>query len=312
MQISLVAAQWGKSVDEIIGAARETERLGFPAFYLGDHFFVGPQVDSYDPYLLFALMARETSSIRFGPLVTPVMFRPPWELGRWAAQLDVLSNQRFVMGLGVGWGVDEHRAYGVPYGSLGERFDRLDEYIQVMKLMWADAPASFSGRYYQLDGANSLPKPAAGRPPIVIGGSGERRTLRLVASYADEWNSGGLTLGDYQRKLGILDDHCAVVGRDPASIRHSKISLGPIGATQAEVDEATRSTMEMLPPPEQMSLAAYREGMKGRGAIVGGPSEILDSLGHLAEAGLDEVVMLYAPGVPDWLASDVLPKLARL
>ncbi len=312
MQISLVAGPWGMSVDEIVGAARETERLGFPAFYLGDHFFVGPQLESWNPYLLFTLMAHETSSIRFGSLVTPVAFRPPWELGRWAAQLDVLSGQRFVLGLGVGWGVDEHRAYGVPYGSLGERFDRLDEYIQVMKLLWTDGPASFSGRYYQLDGANSLPKPAAGRPPIVIGGGGERRALRLVASYADEWNSQTLTPAAYQRKLGILDDHCAAVGRDPAKIRHSMLSIGPIGATQVEVDEATRTVMEMFPPPEKLSLAAHREGMKARGHIVGGPSEILDSLGRLSEAGLDEVVIVYAPGVPEFLASDVLPQLARL
>ena len=100
------------SVDGVVeaGARSGTPRCGFPSFYLGDHFFVGPQIDSYDPYLLCTVLARETTSIRFGPVVTPIGFRAPWELGRWAAQLDVLSGQRFVMGLGVGWGDDERRA----------------------------------------------------------------------------------------------------------------------------------------------------------------------------------------------------------
>ncbi len=312
MQIALVAAPWGMSVDQVLGAALEAERLGFPTFYLGDHFFVGPQIDSYDPYLLFTLMARETSSIRFGPGVTPVGFRPPWELGRWAAQLDVLSGQRFVMGLGVGWGAEEHRAYGVPYGSLGERFDRLDEYIQVMKLMWSEGAATFTGRYYQLDGANSLPKPAAGRPPILIGGGGERRTLRLVAKYADEWNAQALTPDGFRRKLGVLEDHCQAVGRNPSTIRRSMLSVGPIGATQAEVDDATRSMMEMFPQPAGTTAAEYRERVKSNGAIVGGADEILDSLGRLSEAGLDEVLLLYAPGIAEFLAADVLPRAAAL
>ena len=312
MQIAIVAAHWGLSVDDVLGAALEAERLGFPSFYLGDHFFVGPQIDSWDPYLLFTLMARATTAIRFGPFVTPVGFRPPWELGRWAAQLDVLSGQRFVMGLGVGWGTDEHRAYGVPYGSLGERFDRLDEYIQVMKLMWSEGPATFTGRYYHLDGANSLPKPVAGRPPILIGGGGERRTLRLVAEYAGEWNAPSLTPESFRRKREVLDGHCQAVGRDPSTIRRSMLSLGPIGATQVEVDEATRATMVLFPAPAGTSLADYRQSLKSRGSIVGGADEILDSLGRLSEAGVDEIVLVYAPGVLDFLASEVLPKASAL
>ena len=312
MRISLGGAPWGMSVEGVVEAARHTERLGFPAFYLGDHFFLGPQIDSYDPYLLFTLIARETRTIRFGPFVTPVAFRPPWELGRWAAQLDVLSGQRFVMGLGVGYRDDEHRAYGVPYGPLRERFDRLDEYIQVMKLMWSPGPATFDGHYYQLDGANSLPKPAVGRPPILIGGGGEKRTLRLVAKYADEWNSQTLPPDGYRRKRAVLEEHCAAVGRDPSTIRRSMISIGAIGATEAEVDDATRVVMEMYSPPAGTTAEAYREGMKSRGALVGGAEEILDSLGRLAEVGLEEVVMIYSVGAAEFLASDVLKRAAAL
>lgn len=300
------------SVEGVIEAAIEAERLGFPAFYLGDHFFVGPQVDSYDPYLLFALIADRTRSIRFGPLVTPVEFRPPWELGRWAAQLDVLSGGRFVMGLGVGWGADEHRAYGVPYRSLGERFDRLDEYIQVMRLMWSDGPATFTGRFHELDGANSLPKPAAGRPPILIGGGGEKRTLRLVAKYADEWNAPTLSPAGYKSKVEVLNAHCVAVARDPRSIRRSMLMIGPIGATDADVDDSTRTTMEMFNVPGNVSLAEYRARLKANGAVVGGRDEVLDGLGQLAAAGVEEVIWAGDPAVARFLAADVVSPAAML
>ncbi len=311
MKISIVSGPWGASVDEVIGSAREAERLGFSSWYLGDHFFVGPQVDSYDPFLLFTLVARATNTIRFGPLVSPVTFRPPWEMGRWAAQLDVLSGQRFVMGLGVGWNADEHRAYGIPYGSLGERFDRLDEYIQVMKLLWADGPAKFSGQFYQLDGADALPKPSAGRPPIVIGGGGERRTLRLVAKYANEWNAPMLAPDAYRAKRAVLAKHCAAVDRDPATIWYSMLSVGPIGGTPSEIDTATRTHMEMFSPRTDISPAEYRAGLKARGGIVGGRDEILDALGGLAEAGVNEMVFVDTPGVLQFLASEVAPVASK-
>ena len=312
MQIGIVSGPWGASVDEVIGSAREAERLGFPSWYLGDHFFVGPQLESYDPFLLFTLVARATSTIRFGPLVSPVTFRPPWEMGRWAAQLDTLSGQRFVMGLGVGWIADEHRAYGVPYGSLKERFDRLDEYIQVMKLLWADGPAKFSGKFYQLDGADALPKPSAGRPPIVIGGGGERRTLNLVAKYANEWNAPTLSPDAYRAKRSVLAKHCEAVDRDPATIWDSMVSVGPIGATLAEIDIATKTLMELFLPGTSGSLAEYRAGLKARGAIVGGREEILDALGGLADAGVNEVVFFDSPGVLQFLASEIAPAVAKL
>lgn len=312
MQISLGAIQYGKSVDEVVGAALEAERLGFPNFYLGDHFFLGPQLESYDPYLLFTIIARETSSIRFGPSVSPVTFRPPWELGRWAAQLDVLSGGRFVMGLGAGYTPDEHRAYGVPFHTMGERFDRLDEYIQVMKLMWSEGPATFDGRFYQLDGADPLPKPAAGRPPILIGGGGERRTLPLAAKYADEWNCPALPPDGFRLKREVLEEHCQTVGRDPSTIQRSMLTMGPVGATQDEVDAATQAMMEQYPPTAGTSLSEFREGMKAGRAIVGGADEILDSLGRLSEAGVDDVWMVHGPGLPEFLAADVLPKLDRL
>jgi F420-dependent oxidoreductase-like protein len=312
MEIGLVAGPWGMDADEVVGAVQSAERLGFASFYLGDHFYVGQQLESYDPYILFTLVARETSRIRFGPLVTPVMFRAPWNLGRLAAQIDILSGGRFVLGLGAGWSEAEHTTYGVPYPPLKERFDRLDEAIQVMRAMWAPGPASFQGQYYRLRDAEALPKPGAGRPPILIGGGGEQRTLRLAAKYAQEWSGPGLAPAEFRRKLDVLAGHCEQVGRDPATIRHSMLSMGPIGATEADIDAATKQQMERTPPPEPMSLAEYRAALKARGGIVGGVEEIIDSLGQLSEAGVDEALFVYSPAVPAFLASAILPKVARL
>ena len=138
------------------------ERLGFPSVFRSDHYFIGPQQDSLEAYLSFVVAAQATQRIRFGPLVTPVTFRHPANVARMAAQIDQLSGGRFVMGLGAGWNEAEHRAYGLPFPSTRERFDRLEEAIQISKALWTSDTATFAGRYYQLDGADCLPRPAAG------------------------------------------------------------------------------------------------------------------------------------------------------
>ncbi len=316
MDIGLVVGPWGVSFEEAVSSMRVTEQHGFSSYYLGDHFYTVDQIDSLEPYMLFALAARETERIRFGSLVTPVMFRPPSNVGRLAAQLDVLSGGRFVLGLGVGWNEGEHAAYGIDYPSLGERFDRLDEYIQVMQAMWGAGPASFEGRYYQLRDADTQPKPPSGRPSVLIAGGGEKRTLPLVAKYADAWNAVDLPLEDYRRKCEVLAVHCEAAGRDPGEIRHTMTTMGLIGSTDAEVEAATLLQMQRMPPPPGMSPADYREMLRGIGAIMGTPDEIVDKLGWLAEAGIDEVQFTYfdlsSDSVPAWLASEVMPQVADL
>jgi alkanesulfonate monooxygenase SsuD/methylene tetrahydromethanopterin reductase-like flavin-dependent oxidoreductase (luciferase family) len=217
-----------------------------------------------------------------------------------------------VLGLGVGWQEAEHTAYGIPYPPLRERFDRLEEAILLMRQMWQPGPGQYRGKYYELNGPDTLPKPAPGRPPILFGGGGERRTLKLVARYGDEWSAPGLAPAELRRKLEVLAGHCEHAGRDPKTIRCSMLSMGPIGATPADVDAATQQQMERTPPPTAMSLAEYRETLKERGGIVGGVDEIVQQLGTLAEAGLDEALFVYAPGVPEFLASEVLPRAAAL
>ena len=289
------------------------ERLKFPTVFRSDHYFIGPQQNSLEAYLSFVMAASETKTIRFGPLVSPVTFRSPVDVARMAAQIDVLSGGRFVMGMGAGWNEAEHKAYGIPFPAVKERFDRLEEAIQVVKTLWSEGAGSFDGRYYQLAGADCQPKPAAGRPPILIGGGGEKKTLKLVARYASEWNGVNMTPETYRHKVSVLEKHCEAEGRDPATIRRSMMAFAIVGPTEADLDHATRRLMSMWGVPEGTSTATYRQGAKARGLIVGTTDEVVDTLGKLGDLGLQEVQFQHFnfddDAVPEYLASEIAPRV---
>jgi F420-dependent oxidoreductase-like protein len=263
-----------------------------------DHYFIGRQQDSLEAYLSFAVAARETSTIRFGPLVSPVTFRSPVDVGRMGAQIDQLSGGRFVMGLGAGWNEAEHQAYGIEFPPVKERFDRLDEAIQVIKALWAPGPGTFEGKHYRLAGADCIPKPTSGRPPILIGGSGEKRTLRLVARYADEWNAVNVPPEGYAAKVKVLESHCEVVGRDPATIRRSMMTFAVIGPDANSLDRATERMMGMW------------------GAPAGRKAEVLEACEKYASLCMHEIQLqnfnFEDDTVPEFLASDVAGAAAAL
>lgn len=292
------------------------ERLKFPSVFRSDHYFIGPQQDSLEAYLSFVMAASETKSIRFGPLVSPVTFRSPVDVGRMAAQIDVLSGGRFVMGLGAGWNEAEHKAYGIPFPPVKERFDRLEESINVIKTLWAPGAASYDGAHYQLAGADCQPKPGAGRPPILIGGGGEKRTLKLVARYADEWNGVNLTAETYKQKTSVLERHCEAEGRDPATIRRSMMAFAIVGPTDADIDHATERLMSMWGVPAGTSPADYRKSAKARGIITGRTDEVVETLVKLAELGLQEVQFQHFnfddDSVPEYLAAEIAPRVKVL
>lgn len=291
------------------------ERLGFPTVFRSDHFFIGPQRESLEAYLSFVVAAKETRTIRFGPLVTPVTFRHPVNVARMAAQIQLLSGGRFVMGLGAGWNEAEHRAYGIPFPPIRERFERLEEAIRLTKALWTESPANFAGRYYRLEGADLRPKPDP-VPPILIGGGGERRTLRLVAQYADEWNAVNLSPEAYRAKLEVLERHCEAVGRDPATIRRSMMAFAIIGPDQRALDHATRTIMTMFGAPPGMSLEDFRNAARARGLIVGSTGEVIERLGRLAELGVEEVQLQHfdfdSDEVPEYIASEIVPAVRDL
>lgn len=317
MRIGLmVEGQNGLTWERWLHILKLADRLNFPTVFRSDHYFIGTQQDSLDAYLSFVVAARETSNLRFGPLVSPVTFRSPVDVGRMAAQIDLLSGGRFVMGLGAGWNEPEHKAYGIPFPPLKERFDRLEEAIQVIMRLWAPGSASFDGKYYKLDGAACLPKPQDGSPPILIGGSGERRTLRLVARYASEWNAVNLPPGSYADKVAVLEHHCETEGRDPANIARSMMTFAVIGPDEKSLDRATERMMNMWGARPGTTFAEYRESLRNRGMIVGGKEDVLEALGRYAEHGLQEVQFQHFDfdddTVPEFLASEVAPAAASI
>jgi F420-dependent oxidoreductase-like protein len=284
------------------------ERLGFPTLFRSDHYFIGRQQSSIDAFLSFAVAALETSRIRFGPLVTPVTFRSPVDVGRMAAQLHGLSGGRFTLGVGAGWNEPEHRAYGIVFPPVKERMDRLEEGIHVIKALWAEGPQSYQGQYYHLDQADCLPKPA-GHLPLVIGGMGELRTLKLVAEHADEWSSVNLTPDRFAEKSVVLAKHCAAAGRDPASIRKSMMLFGFVGPDDRTVEGLLRRFYN----DDGATTAALHARAAERRMFAGTTQQLLDYLGALATRGMHEVQLQHLEfsddSLPEYLAAEVAPWL---
>ncbi len=291
------------------------ERLKFPSVFRSDHYFIGRQQDSLEAFLSFVMAARETSTIRFGQLVSPVTFRSPVDVGRMMAQISLLSGGRYVAGVGAGWNESEHRAYGIAFPPIKERFERLEEAIQVIQLLHTPGPATFAGKHYQLDGADCLPKPNP-KPPLLIGGSGEKKTLRLVAKYADEWNCTALPAEALRHKNEVLLAHCDAAGRDPATLRRSMMNFALVGPNDAALDKATTRLMAMRGAPATMTPAQFRAASRERGSIVGTTGQVIDQLGRLAELGIEEVQFQHfnfgSDEIPEYLASEIAPKAAAL
>lgn len=291
---------------------RLVDRLGFNSLFRSDHYFNGSQKDAIDVYLSFVMAAAETERVRFGPLVSPVTFREPVNVGRMAQQLDALSGGRFVLGLGAGWFEPEHEVYGLDFPPPTERYDRLEEAIALMKELWYSADGSFDGRYYRLAGTDSKPHPPADRPPILIGGAGPKRTLRIVAEHAHEWNTTPQSVEGYAKSVETLERHCAAVGRDPAEIRRSMLLFAAIGPDADHEQRALQRFLEMVAPGSSLEEVAAA----GRAPWQGSVDELVDRLGQLRELGLDEVVFEHFchedDVIPEWIATEVKPLIDSL
>lgn len=294
---------------------RLVERLEFNSLFRSDHFFNGTQKEAIDVYLSFVMAAEETEHIRFGPLVTPVTFREPVNVGRMAQQLDSLADGRFVMGLGVGWFPVEHEMYGLDFPPGPERYDRLEEAIALMKELWYSDSGSFEGTYYRIGGTDSKPHPPAGRPPILIGGTGPRRTMRIVAEHAYEWNATPLDVDGYRAANEALNGHCEDIGRDPADIRKSMLVFATIGPDAHHSQMANQRFWDMMAAPgsgitKDDAIAA------GHGPFEGSVEELLDHCGRLRDLGLDEVVFEHFchedDTIPEWIAAEVKPLIEAL
>jgi F420-dependent oxidoreductase-like protein len=212
--------------DDILRVFAEADAL--PVFHhawVFDH-FMPVNMDAEGPCLegwtLLAALAARTERIRVGVMVTSNTYRHPAVLANMGATVDQISHGRLDFGIGAGWHEMEHAMYGIQLYAPAERIHRLDEACEVIRLLWTDPVANFAGRYYQLTDARCEPKPVQRpHPPFVLGGSGERLTLRVVAKYADIWNFANEPFAEFVRKSAILDEHCAAIGRDPGEIERS-------------------------------------------------------------------------------------------
>jgi F420-dependent oxidoreductase-like protein len=208
--------------ETIAGIAVTAEDHGFDSVWVMDHLYqiemVGPKEDPMlEAYTLLAGLAARTKTARLGTMVTGVTYRNPALLAKIVTTLDVISSGRAILGLGAAWNDDEHAGYGYDFPPAGERLNRLEEALQICRAMFTEATPSFEGRHYRIQSVLNNPKPVRGRIPVLIGGGGEKRTLRLVAQYGDACN----LFGDpdaVRHKLDVLERHCADVGRDPAEI----------------------------------------------------------------------------------------------
>ncbi len=231
---------------------RAADELGYHAIWNYDHFYgiggiVPEEQITLEGWTTLAAMAAVTSRARVGCMVTGVTYRHPALLANMAVTLDHISGGRLDFGMGAAWHEAEHRAYGIPFPPAGTRIDMLDEGLKITKALWTQERTTFEGRFWTLTDALCEPKPLQRpRPPIVVGGSGEKKTLRVVAEHADEWNTPGQDPTEWSRLNKVLDEHCAAVGRDPSSVRRS-VQLFIIPSMEGQPDQM----VSMLPAYEE-------------------------------------------------------------
>ena len=234
------AEQLAPMLSEVAAAAEE---VGVSHISVMDHFFQlemlgGAELDMLEAYTVMGFLAAHTRTIQLGLLVGGVTYRHPGLLAKTITTLDILSGGRALLGLGAAWYEREHKGLGVPFPPLGERFDRLEETVQICLQMWSDDNGPYRGRFYQLDETRNVPQSLhRPHPPILIGGGGERRTLRLVARYADACNlfptAGPSSIA---HKLDILRRHCATEGRDYNTIEKTMLHIGPLPSGAAQTN----------------------------------------------------------------------------
>jgi F420-dependent oxidoreductase-like protein len=261
--------------DHVVELARAAEEAGFGLVTVMDHFYqirgVGPETDPMlEAYSTLAALARHTSTVMLGTLVTGVTYRNPSLLAKSVTTLDVISGGRAMLGLGAAWNEDEHRGLGFDFPPIGQRMDRLDEALTICRAMFTEDRPTFEGRYYRIERAVNSPRPIRpGGPPILVGGGGEQRTLRIAARHADLTHWFPLGLDVLRHKNELLDGYCDEIGRDPATIRRTMATpVIPV------VDAAAAAAfLDRLPPERRAHVVA------------GPPEQAAEGLRPYLEAG---------------------------
>ncbi len=281
----------GSLFDGVVATATAAEEAGFDSVWVMDHFYQlpplgGPSQPMLDSYTLLGALAARTSRVRLGTMVTGVTYRNPAHLAKIVTTLDVISAGRAILGIGAAWYDVEHEGLGFDFPPAGERLDRLEEALQICRAMFTEEAPTFDGTYYRIHGARNVPPPVQpGGPAILVGGGGEKRTLRLVARYADLCNITG-DAATIAHKVGVLRDHCAAIGRDPSEVAVSRLSTLVLTASEEE----TVTTKDFL---RQVT------GEEPTGSDVGTADELVARVEELAAAGVEYFVFNVPTGTPD-------------
>src|SRR6476469_1079580 len=277
--------QQGATYDQLLRVARAAEELGFGAFFRSDHYLAmgtdgmpGPT----DAWTTLAGLARETSTIRLGTLMTSATFRHPGPLAIQVAQVDQMSGGRVELGIGAGWYEAEHAAYGIPFPDTRERFDILEEQLAVITGLWGTAPGerfSHVGEHYTVTDSPALPKPVQRpRPPVLIGGVGKRRTPALAARHADEFDLPFVSREVTSEQFGRVRKACEDIGRDPEDLTYSNALVLCCGATEADVRRRADA------------IGRDVDDLRAT-AIAGTPAEVVDRIGEFAELGSQRIYL---------------------
>jgi F420-dependent oxidoreductase-like protein len=280
-----VEPQQGATYDQLLRIAKATEDLGFGAFFRSDH-YLGMGTEGLpgptDAWLTLAGLARETSTIRLGTMMTSATFRHPGPLAIQVAQVDQMSDGRVEFGLGAGWYEAEHTAYGIPFPDISQRFDILEEQLAIIIGLWETADGdhfSHMGKRYTLTDSPALPKPVQKpRPPVLVGGKGTRRTPALAAEFADEFNLPFVSLEASRGLFALARTACERIGRDPDDLVYSNALRLCCGVDDAEV--------------RRRAAAAHRnmDDLRLNG-VIGTPAQVVDQIGRFAEIGAQRVYL---------------------
>jgi len=286
-----VLAMGQASFPDLLSVWQAAESAGFDSAWVVDH-FSPPTGPGGSPFLecwtTLTALAAKTSGIRLGTMTLANSYRHPALVAKMAATLDVISGGRLELGIGAGWLESEYRAYGFPFPSAAQRIAQMSESVQMMKALWTDRLVSFQGKHFTLVEASCEPKPVQKpHPPIWVGGSGEKLTMRVVAERADGWNVTVMPEDEFKRKLDILREHCAAVGRDPDSIRKSMLMTTLISDDKAKLTEMA-------------AAMAARRGVAveqlAQRTLIGAPDEVAARLKAYADLGVD--LFIFGLGQP--------------
>ena len=278
--------QQGATYDTLLAVAQRAEQLGYGAFFRSDHYVKMGDVSGLpgptDAWVTLGAIARETSTIRLGTLVTAATFRMPGPLAISIAQVDQMSDGRIDFGFGAGWFEQEHSAYGIPFPGLGERFDNLEEQMAIIHGLWNTPDGetfSYDGDLWQVVDSPALPKPVqSGGPPIIVGGKGKTRTPKLAATYASEFNLPFSSRGEFEAQCAVVRDACTAAERDPTTMTWSAALVACVGADEAEV--------------ERRAAAIGREPAELReNGIAGTPEEAAETIRSWQESGADRLYL---------------------